>query len=480
MIYVIIALIVLLAFMIFNAVKMKPEDTGRYEKKTEYDFDRELALKRFQNMLRKKTIWPRDAEPDYGEFRSFLPMLKKDYPEVFKALEVNIINDYGILLKWKGSSDKKPVVLMAHYDVVAVDEAGWDHEPFGAEVVDGSIYARGTSDTKCIIAGLLEAVDYQLAHGYVPERDIYFSFTNNEETGGPTTPAIVRWFEENNIVPWFVLDEGGAIINDAPLGVKDEFAMIGVSEKGVVNITLKAKGLGGHSSTPSTKTDSTYKLVRAINRLNADPFKKHLHPVTEKLLGIYGSHSSFLYKFIFGNMWLFRPIVMKVLESNKETAAMISTTAALTQLKGAPAVNIIPPVAEAGYSVRIAPGDTIDSCLAHFRQVINDPDVELSHEGGVEASPVSPIDNSAYRLIQKVVYESYSEVYCCPYIQNGATDSRNFHRIYPNVYRFAMFRMSGAERQAIHGNNESIRVSSYYEGISAYINLLTELNNAEE
>jgi hypothetical protein len=88
MIYVIIALFALLAYMVFNTLKMKPEDTGRYEKKTEYDFDRELALKRFQNMLRKKTIWPRDAEPDYGEFRSFLPMLKKDYLEVFKALEV--------------------------------------------------------------------------------------------------------------------------------------------------------------------------------------------------------------------------------------------------------------------------------------------------------------------------------------------------------------------------------------------------------
>ena len=122
MIYVIIVLIVLLAYMVFNALKMKPEDISRYEKKTEFDFDRELALKRFQDMLRKKTIWPRDSEPDYEEFRSFLPMLKEDYPEVFKALEVNIINDYGILLRWKGTSDKKPVVLMAHYDVVAVDE----------------------------------------------------------------------------------------------------------------------------------------------------------------------------------------------------------------------------------------------------------------------------------------------------------------------------------------------------------------------
>ncbi|MBQ1340923.1 MAG: hypothetical protein IIY33_00430, partial [Erysipelotrichaceae bacterium] len=82
--------------------------------------------------------------------------------------------------------------------------------------------------------------------------------------------------------------------------------------------------------------------------------------------------------------------------------------------------------------------------------------------------------------ITDAVYRSYNDVYCCPYIQNGATDSRNFHRIFPNVYRFAMFRMSGAERQAIHGNNERIRLSSYYEGITAYINLFALLNESQE
>jgi len=155
MIYIIIALAVLLCFMICNAIKMKPEDISQYERKTDYDFNKERAVERFRHMLQKKTVWPRDSEPDYEEFRAFLPMLKKDYPEVFKVMEVNVINDYGILLKWKGTGNKKPVVLMAHYDVVAVDEKGWDHPPFGAEIADGSIYARGTADTKCIIAGLL-------------------------------------------------------------------------------------------------------------------------------------------------------------------------------------------------------------------------------------------------------------------------------------------------------------------------------------
>ena len=100
MIYILIALAVLLCFMIWNAIKMKPEDISQYERKTDYDFDKERAVERFRHMLQKKTVWPKDSEHDYEEFRAFLPMLKKDYPEVFKVLEVNVINDYGILLKW--------------------------------------------------------------------------------------------------------------------------------------------------------------------------------------------------------------------------------------------------------------------------------------------------------------------------------------------------------------------------------------------
>ncbi len=480
MIYLLIITAVLLITMFVKAMQLKPEDISGYERVTSYDFDCQKALERFRHMLQKKTIWPKDEEPDYREFKDFLPLLKQDYPEVFKALEVQVINDYGILLKWKGRTGKKPVVLMAHYDVVAVDEKGWDHPPFAAEIADGAIYARGTADTKCIIAGLLEAADYELSRGYVPDRDIYFSFTNNEETGGPTTPKIVEWFTDRHIEPWFVLDEGGAIIDDAPLGVKDEFAMIGVSEKGVVNVRMTAKGIGGHSSTPSVKTDSTFLLIRALEKIRKHPFKKRLHPVTEKLLKTYGSHSGLLYRFIFGNMWLFKPLVIKVLEADKETAAMIATTAALTQLKGAPAINIIPPSAEAGYSVRIAPGESVAGCLQHFQEAVNDERIEITANDGVEPSPVSPIDNTAYKLITDVVYRSYDKVWCCPYIQNGATDSRNFHRVFPNVYRFAMFRMSGAERQAIHGNNERIRISAYYEGITAYINLLLALNEAKE
>ncbi|MBR4767145.1 MAG: M20/M25/M40 family metallo-hydrolase, partial [Clostridia bacterium] len=181
-----------IAVCVINAVSLKAKPSKNAEHKKEFDDD--TAVERFCEILRKKTVWPRNGEIDYAEFDSFLPLLKSLYPDAFAVLEVNTINHYGILLRWKGKNpDAKPFVLMAHYDVVEVDESKWDHPPFGAEIHDGSIWARGAIDTKCIISAELEAVTYLLKHGYEPLSDIWFSYTNNEETGGDTTPAVVKF-----------------------------------------------------------------------------------------------------------------------------------------------------------------------------------------------------------------------------------------------------------------------------------------------
>ena len=138
------------AVCLINAARLKAKPVKNAEHKKEFDDD--TAVERFCEILRKKTVWPRNGEIDYAEFDSFLPLLKSLYPAAFAVLEVKTINNYGILLRWKGKNpDAKPFVLMAHYDVVAVDESKWDHPPFGAEIHDGSIYARGAIDTKCII-----------------------------------------------------------------------------------------------------------------------------------------------------------------------------------------------------------------------------------------------------------------------------------------------------------------------------------------
>ena len=148
------------AVCLIRAARLKAKPSGNAEHKKEFDDDT-AAVDRFCEILRKKTVWPRNGNIDYAEFDAFLPLLKRLYPAAFAVLEENIINNYGILLRWKGKKPgAKPFVLMAHYDVVEVDESKWDYPPFGAEIHDGSVYARGALDTKCIISAELEAVTY--------------------------------------------------------------------------------------------------------------------------------------------------------------------------------------------------------------------------------------------------------------------------------------------------------------------------------
>ena len=122
--------------------------------------NQQKSVERFQAIVRKKTISDRNGNIDREVFDSFLPMLKEIYPEVFAVVESQLINEYGILIRWKGkNSALAPVVLMAHYDVVSDKDQDWKHPAFAAEIHDGVVWGRGTIDNKCIFTGILEGME---------------------------------------------------------------------------------------------------------------------------------------------------------------------------------------------------------------------------------------------------------------------------------------------------------------------------------
>lgn len=472
-VYIILAVVlIVLGICAVRAVKLKSEKTEKAEIPQKFT-DKE-AVERFQRILQKKTVWPQSGEIDYKEFESFLPLLKELYPDFFNVAEAELVNDYGILIKWKGTqSELEPVVLMSHYDVVEADESQWKYPPFEAQIHDGDIIARGTVDTKCILAALLEAATALHKSGFTPKRDIWFSFSNNEETGGATSPAIVEYLNDKGVKPWIVIDEGGAIVKGPALGVKDEFAMIGVSEKGVADVTVTVSGEPGHSSTPSN-SDSTVRLIRAIENIEKKKFKSGVSPVLEQMLKGIASKTGFAFRFVLGNLWLFKPIVKKILETNGETAAMIRTTTSLTMLSGANQINIIPPKASAGYSVRIAPGDTVEGVVEHIRKSAGE-NAEITVDYQFAPSPVSDFNGEEFRFIADTVSKVYPNVTSVPYIMTGGTDSKHFAKICPNVYRFAGIRFTDENRAGMHGNNESLSVENYYKGIDFYVELMSSL-----
>lgn len=436
--------------------------------------EQELSVQRFQQILQIPTISRRDGSEDKEVFATFLPKLKELFPQVFRVCSCEIVNQFGIMLCWKGKDPTlQPVVLMAHHDVVPVEGQDWTYPPFGAEIHDGNIYARGTVDTKCILAAVLESMEFLIQSGFVPERDVYFCTSNCEEVAGDTTPQMVRLMEERGIRPWFVLDEGGAILQKMPMGIQNPFAMIGVSEKGMANVRITAHAKAGHASLPS-KDDAPAKLVEALHRIAEHPFPATLTPALQEMLRCFSAYVSGGMKLVFQNLWIFGPIVKKVMEKTPDTAAMIRTTAALTQLSASDAINVLPEQASAGFSVRIAPQDSVASVMEHLKQVVGDY-AEVSFEDGQEPSPVSDHNTKSYAYIKDCVAQAYPGVASSPYVMNAATDSRHFAALCKEVYRFAGFVFSEEQRASIHSANEYMPVDDYLKGIEFYTLFLKNL-----
>lgn len=474
---VIIALIVVLAIvLVVNASRLKPTPVeGPLPQSSAMGTDE--AVERFREILRSKTVWAAtDPNADHTAFDEFVPKLRRLYPRVFETCELEMIDTYGISLLWKGENrEVAPVLFMAHHDVVEADPTGWTHDPFAADIEDGKIYARGAVDTKCIWAALMEAAESLIAEGYMPPRDVYFFSSNTEEDGGDTAPHMVEHLKEIGRVPYMVLDEGGAVIDNPPLGVKGEFAAIGVAEKGIFDAYIETSASGGHASTPSL-TDATAKLVSGLDDLQKNPPRAALSDPVAAMLKELAARGGFGLRLVFGNLWLFRPLVVKIMKGSSETAAMVRTTYALTQLEGSRAHNVIPKKAKATVNVRIDPSESVEVALGRIKERFDD-ETTYELDEVCESSPVSPFNGDpAFEYLRRIVRSVYPDAGIAPYVQTSCSDARHFARVCPRTYRFAGILFRGDQRMRIHGQDENLDVDAYKRGIGFYIELIRHLD----
>ena len=470
------AVAVLAVILVANAVRLKPTPVPDPLPPADETGD-DAAVERFREMLRCPTVWGlHDPEADRSSFDGFVPLLRRLYPRVFDELELELVDGYGISLLWKGADrDLAPVVLMAHHDVVGAEASEWTHDPFAADIADGAVYARGAVDTKCIWAGLLEAAKRLLAEGFAPPRDVYLFSSNTEEDGGDTTPHMVERLVERGRVPYMVLDEGGAVIDNPPLGVKGQIAVVGVAEKGVFNARIATSAEGGHAAMPSLE-DATAKLVSGLDALQKNPPASKLSAPVAAMLRELAARGGFGLRLVFGNLWLFRPLVARIMQGGSETAAMVRTTYALTQLEGSPAHNVIPRQARATVNVRVDPGEDVDAAFARIKERFDDATAYELFEVS-EPSPIAPFDGDpAFEYLRRVIASAYPDAGIAPYVQTSCSDARHFHRVCPRTYRFAGILFAGDTRSRIHGRDERLDVEAYKRGVGFYIQLIRHLD----
>ena len=232
-----VALAILLLVLFIRALAFKPEEKD-VPKVDEITVDTERAVMELCRLIECKTVSMKDRSlENESEFLKLERTLPELFPVVFKKCSFEKVGERGLLLRWRGRSEARPTVLMAHYDVVAAGGDEWLFPPFSPEVHDGFLYGRGTLDTKLTMSTMLHAAERLIEEGFVPERDVYFAFGGDEETGGVGASEIVALFEKRGIFPSLVLDEGGAIVRDLFPNVDRSTAVIGIAEKGMANIS---------------------------------------------------------------------------------------------------------------------------------------------------------------------------------------------------------------------------------------------------
>lgn len=441
------------------------------------------AADRLSELIRFRTVFSSQRDHiELEEFTGFIAALERLYPRVHRQLEREFVNGHALLFTWVGSdtgSDTstraRPVVLMAHYDVVPVDSRDdWTHPGFSGHQDGEYVWGRGALDDKGSIVVILDAIESLLEQGFSPRHDIYLSFGNNEETAGDSAASAAALLAERGVNPWLVLDEGGAVAQDAFPGLSVPAAVIGVAEKGILDLELLTRSGGGHASTPP-RMGATARLAQAIMALEDSPFPASMPDPIVELLRRIGTHSGFPLRLVTANMWAFKGLATKVLGLvSDETRALTRTTAVVTLLEGSKAANVLASTARANANIRIAVGETVESVVERVREIIDDPSVELTVRAGHNPSPISAFDNEQFALLSRAVAASYPQAAVTPYIQTGATDSRHFTAMCPAVYRFSPLLMDASDRASLHAVNERVRISSLGSGVVFFRELLID------
>ena len=463
------ALLVLLLLIAVVRTLLMPNKRSDYAA-PEADDKALLLAQKLSKMIRYDTTSHANVHEE-EKFLGFHKVLEELFPLVHEKLERTVI-DGNLLYYWKGKSSEKPILLMSHQDVVPA-EGEWLHEPFSGDIADGKVWGRGASDTKCSVMAFFEAVEELLREGYTPECDVYLASSCTEEWAGDGAPKIVEELKRRGVELFIVCDEGGGIISEPIGGIKGNFAMVGVFEKGKADVKFTARSTGGHASAPAKNTPIA-RLAAFVNEVETHtPFRRKFLPEVSAMFARLAPYAPFGLKLVMGNLWLFAPIMKPVLgRISAQAGAMLQTTIAFTMQSGSDAYNVLPQEATLGANMRFIPHQGEKESLEIIKALAakHGLETEIVHSNDY-TEPVD-INGEAFRLVEKVIGETFTGLPVSPYVMTGATDAQFYQPICPSCIRFAPVIYGPEQMNGMHGLNENIEYNCLPGAVSFYQNLI--------
>lgn len=412
-------------------------------------------------------------QTDKSCFYRFHELLKQTFPKVFSTCELEDFNG-SLLLCIRGSGEGLPILLMNHHDVVEA-QGEWRYPAFSGTIAEGKVWGRGALDTKGGLFCMLQAMEELLEADFTPKRDVYFVSSCTEECQGEGASLVAKTLKERGIKFYFVIDEGGMIINQPIAGAKGRFAMVGTGEKGCADIKFIARSNGGHAAMPGKNTPLVRigKFMAEVERKKL--FKAKLSPTVCRMFSVLSSSMQGPLKHVFKHARLYSGALSRIVPKVSNTAgAMIKTTVAFTMAGGSQGINVLPQEAFVIANMRYSHHQGRDNSIKAITDIANKYNLETVVLDPGNESSVCSWNTEGFEFVESCINKVFPDVKVSPYILNCASDCRFMDELSESCLRFTPFAVDNEQLRSIHGRNENVSTSCLPLAVEFYKSLITE------
>ncbi|MBV6521045.1 MAG: Succinyl-diaminopimelate desuccinylase [Gemmatimonadaceae bacterium] len=389
----------------------------------------------------------------------------------------------ALVARIAGSGSARPVLLLAHMDVVGVEPDGWTKPPFSGAIEDGCVYGRGAIDDKGMLACNLMAMLLLKRHvvdaGVTLTRDVVFVATGDEETGGALGIDWLATHHRGLLDAEWALNEGGRV---RMVGGRPLYAAVQCAEKVPHAVIVRATGTSGHASVP-LPDNPIARLAQALVAIAS-----HREPLllTDISRGFFSALAPVwpdpVEAAAMADISSDDPARIaageRTLSREPSWDAVIRNGISPTMLAGGIRTNVIPADATATLNVRTLPGESITELIERLRIAVGQPGIEFRLRGSGEDAPASPIDSEMFDAVRDTLQVLSPGLAVVPFLSTGATDSAALRLLGIKAYGLLPFPLTQDDEGRMHGHDERLPLTSLHFGLRAVYGTIRRMTSA--